>query len=76
VKREKTSPFFEIALVFVRFDHVASIMVNANHVITVHSNWSLRCGAQKAQNPAREVLGNNRLQSQQSRLELGLRLSD
>jgi len=30
----------------------------------------------EAQSLAREVLGNNRRQSQQSRLELGLRLSD
>jgi hypothetical protein len=27
------SPLFEIALVFVRFDHVASIIVNADHSI-------------------------------------------
>ena len=26
-------PLFEIALVFVRFDHVASLIVNANHSI-------------------------------------------
>jgi hypothetical protein len=32
--------------------------------------------AQERQNPPREVLGNYRRQSQQSRLELGLRLSD
>jgi hypothetical protein len=29
----KTSPFFEIALVLVRLDHVASGIVNANHSI-------------------------------------------
>jgi hypothetical protein len=29
----KSSPFFEIALVFVRCDHVASGIVNANHSI-------------------------------------------
>ena len=28
-----TLPLFEIALVFVRFDHVARIIVNANHSI-------------------------------------------
>ncbi len=27
------SPLFEIALVLVRFDHVASFIVNANHSI-------------------------------------------
>jgi hypothetical protein len=27
----ETSPSFEIALVFVRLDHVASVIVNANH---------------------------------------------
>jgi hypothetical protein len=27
------SPLLEIALVFVRFDHIASSMVNANHGI-------------------------------------------
>jgi len=27
------SPLFEIALVLVRFDHVASVIVNANHSI-------------------------------------------
>ena len=33
-KRKKHAlPLFEIALVFVRFDHVASIIVNANHRI-------------------------------------------
>ena len=30
VKREKTSPLFEIALVLVHFNHVASAIVNAN----------------------------------------------
>jgi len=29
--RWQRSPFFEIALVLVRLDHVASIIVNANH---------------------------------------------
>jgi hypothetical protein len=29
------SRFFEIALVLVRFDHVASVIVNANHRIYV-----------------------------------------
>jgi hypothetical protein len=29
VKREKTSPFSEIALVLVRFDRIASVIVNA-----------------------------------------------
>jgi hypothetical protein len=29
----KASPFFEIARVFMRFDHVASLIVNANHSI-------------------------------------------
>ena len=29
----KTSPLLEIALVFVRLDHVASSIVNANHGI-------------------------------------------
>ena len=37
---------------------------------------SLFCRAQKRQNPRREaVLGNNRRQPQESRLELGLRVS-
>jgi len=31
--REKTSPFFEIALVLVCFDHIASRIINANHSI-------------------------------------------
>jgi len=31
--RAKTSPLFEIAGVLVRFDHVASFIVNANHRI-------------------------------------------
>jgi hypothetical protein len=31
------SPFFEIALVLVRFNHVASLIVNANHSIGVPS---------------------------------------
>jgi hypothetical protein len=31
--RAKTSPFFEIAPVLVRFDHVASFIVNANHSV-------------------------------------------
>jgi hypothetical protein len=31
--RVKTSPLFELALVLVRFDHVASRIVNANHGI-------------------------------------------
>jgi hypothetical protein len=31
VSRRKVSPFFEIALVFVRFNHVAIVIVNANH---------------------------------------------
>jgi len=31
--REKTSPLLEIALVLVRFKHVASFIVNANHGI-------------------------------------------
>jgi predicted trehalose synthase len=30
----KASPLFEIARVLVRFDHVASFIVNANHSIT------------------------------------------
>jgi hypothetical protein len=29
--RAKTSPLLEIARVLVRFDHVASVIVNANH---------------------------------------------
>jgi hypothetical protein len=33
VLRVKTLPLFEIALVLVRFDHVASLIVNANHSI-------------------------------------------
>jgi hypothetical protein len=33
-KRGKRSPLFEIARVFVSFDHVAGIIVNANHNIT------------------------------------------
>jgi hypothetical protein len=28
------SPFFELALVLVRLDHVASFIVNANHSVT------------------------------------------
>jgi hypothetical protein len=31
--RVKTSPLFELAHVFVRFNHVASLIVNANHTI-------------------------------------------
>jgi hypothetical protein len=31
--RVTTSPLFEIALVLVRFDHVASVIINANHSI-------------------------------------------
>jgi len=34
--RSLSSTFFEIAGVFVRFDHVASLIVNANHSI-MHS---------------------------------------
>ncbi len=30
----ETSPLFEIALVRVRFDHIASVIVNTNHCIT------------------------------------------
>ncbi len=33
--RVKTSPFFEIALVLVRLDHVARRIVNADHSINV-----------------------------------------
>jgi hypothetical protein len=33
VVRGKTSPLFEIALVLVCLDHIASIVVNANHGI-------------------------------------------
>ena len=44
----ETSRLFEIARVLVRFDHVASFIVNANHSIL-----SLPCGGQKTQNPAR-----------------------
>ena len=33
VIRVKTSPLFEIACVLVRFDHVASLIVNANHAL-------------------------------------------
>jgi hypothetical protein len=29
----KASPLFELALVLVRFDHIASIIVDANHGI-------------------------------------------
>jgi hypothetical protein len=32
------SPFFEIALVFVRLDHVASVIVNADHGMMCVSN--------------------------------------
>jgi len=32
-KRADTLPLFELALVFVRFDHVASRIVNADHSI-------------------------------------------
>jgi len=32
-RHSKNSWLFEIALVFVRFDHVASVIVNANHTI-------------------------------------------
>jgi hypothetical protein len=32
--RQVRSPLFEIALVLVRFDHIASFIVNANHGIT------------------------------------------
>ncbi|TMP93668.1 MAG: hypothetical protein E6L08_05095 [Verrucomicrobia bacterium] len=31
--RVKTSPRFEIALVLVRFDHVVSVIVKANHCV-------------------------------------------
>jgi hypothetical protein len=34
------SPLFEIALVFVRFNHVACVIVNANHFI-VHADEKL-----------------------------------
>jgi hypothetical protein len=33
LKRVKTSPLFEIASVLVRLDHVASVIINANHGI-------------------------------------------
>src|SRR5262249_51862859 len=33
MQSRKTSPLFEIALVFVRFDHVATLIINANHRI-------------------------------------------
>jgi hypothetical protein len=29
--KQKASPLFELALVLVRLDHVASVIVNANH---------------------------------------------
>jgi hypothetical protein len=32
-KKTSTSPLFEIARVFVRLDHVASVIVNANHSV-------------------------------------------
>jgi hypothetical protein len=35
--RAKTSPLFEIALVLMRFDHGASVIVNANHGIEASS---------------------------------------
>ena len=31
VSRRKRSPLFEIALVLVRFDHIAGYIINANH---------------------------------------------
>ena len=39
VMRAKTSPLFEIALVLVRLDHVASVIVNAGFIL------QLPCGA-------------------------------
>jgi hypothetical protein len=33
VSREQNSPLFEIASVLVRFDHVVSVIINANHSI-------------------------------------------
>jgi len=36
------SPFFEIAIVLVRLDHVASVIVNANHGIMGASGCSWR----------------------------------
>jgi hypothetical protein len=46
-------------------------------IAPVHITSSLLCEEQKVHNPAREaVLGNHRLQSQQSRLELGLCISE
>ena len=31
IQHAQTSPFFEIARVLVRFDHVARVVINANH---------------------------------------------
>jgi hypothetical protein len=42
-----------------------------HHLRPLHITLLLLCGEQRAQDAAREVLGNNRRQSQQSRLELG-----
>jgi hypothetical protein len=33
LQRDCASPFFDLACVLVRFDHVASLIVNANHGI-------------------------------------------
>ena len=33
-KKNKNLPFFEIALVLVRLDHIASFIVNANHKLS------------------------------------------
>ena len=33
IRKKARSPLFEIALVLVRLDHVASVIVNANHSI-------------------------------------------
>jgi hypothetical protein len=33
IRAKKTSPLFELARVLVRFNHIASVIVNANHGI-------------------------------------------
>jgi hypothetical protein len=42
VVAQMASPLLEIALVLVRFDHVASVIVNANHKILLFTLSSLR----------------------------------
>jgi hypothetical protein len=60
---------FELARVLVRLDHIARV------IVPVYMILLLPCGERKRQNPPREVLGDHRRPSQETRLELGLRFS-